>query len=114
MVLKSAHEHIFNDEENDHESIIVDPKVTGYAEEIVPYFNDQQFKIHFRMCPRTFEQLLKMVYSVADIQTVGQPQVEHGKQLMVTVWFLANLECLRYLPVSLKTKYLPKIILIPI
>ncbi|KAF2901953.1 hypothetical protein ILUMI_04235 [Ignelater luminosus] len=60
---------------------------------------DHQFQLHFRMSTTTFEYLLHAVYGVRQNSTVsvGQPQFNLDKQLMITVWYLGNLESFRSL-----------------
>jgi hypothetical protein len=94
-ILRFANEYIFNNDEDDELEVNITPKIYGFAEDIVPFMDNKQFKYHFRMSPSTFEILLNMLYSVFTGQTIGQPQIELDKQLLITVWFLANMECIR-------------------
>ncbi|KAF2902072.1 hypothetical protein ILUMI_04114 [Ignelater luminosus] len=72
-------------------------KLNGFAENVVPLMADHQFQLHFRMSPTTFEYLLHAVYGIRQNPTVnvGQPQINLDKQLMITVWYLGNLESFR-------------------
>lgn len=97
IILRFAHEHFFisDDDEKSSEPPASFKKMLGYAENIVPDMTDKQFQTHFRISASTFEVLLNMVHSFDSNETAGQPQLELDKQLMITIWFLANLECLR-------------------
>lgn len=93
MILQEAYDMFFDEDEefeNEHDII-----VQNYAEDIVPYFDDKQFKSHFRINPDTFEDLLQKMHNTRINEThAGQPQLSLDKQLMITIWSLANLECL--------------------
>lgn len=95
VLLKYARESIFSDSEDEEEKETKHESMVGYSENIVPLMSETQFKSHFRISLSTFEVLLNMLHSVKDSQYYGQPQIGIDKQLMITLWFLANLECLR-------------------
>lgn len=50
---------LIEEEDEDEEK-----KFYGFSEEIVPSFNDTQFKVHFRLDATTFEDLLCKAYSI--------------------------------------------------
>lgn len=88
-----AQEVLFDNSEDEYEN---HEKERTYAEKIVPNMSDNQFKIHFRMNGATFENLLNKICRVAKKDlTAGQPQIALDKQLMVVIWYLANLESFR-------------------
>lgn len=96
LVLNFAQNIFFESSDSDTEEIEKNPMVQNYAEEIVPRFSDKTFKSHFRINPCTFENLLGKLYSVYD-HTVHCETVPVllDKQLMLTIWCLANPKCFR-------------------
>lgn len=71
------------------------PKVTNYAEITVPSLDDVTFRSHFRMSRASFQFVLQNVapalmesYSRSDV-------IDAEKQLLVTIWTLANQESYR-------------------
>lgn len=89
-----AHEIIFEDSE-DEENTIVLQKTENFAEEIVPQFTNRQFKEHFRMAPNTFEDFLRKLQVSTDRVGIGHPEISLEKQAIVTLWCLANTESFR-------------------
>jgi hypothetical protein len=83
----------FDDEDDDDDN-------TRHAEEIVPRYTDHQFQSHFRMSPQTFENLLIRLYNLVEHNIVGRAggnvEVSLEKQLLVALWYLANIESFRY------------------
>jgi hypothetical protein len=86
-----------DDDDNTHHTL---EKVPNYAEEIVPRYTDHQFQSHFRMSPQTFENLLIRLYNLVEHNIVGRAggnvEVSLEKQLLVALWYLANIESFRY------------------
>lgn len=93
-VIKYAQKLIFDDSDDDEEDET--EKIWDFAEETVPLFSDEQFRQSFRMSARTFENLLHLLHSM-EVNYVhsGHPEVTLEKQLMITIWYLANLESFR-------------------
>lgn len=88
---------IFDDSSEEEEII---EKVDRYAEYTVPHLNVKQFKAHFRMETQTFEDLVEKanrVYTQNNLNpsNVGHPRISIEKELMVTMWYLGNLESFR-------------------
>lgn len=88
---------ILEDETNE---IAVLEKTDNFAEFTVPQFNDQQFKEHFRILPETFEILIRRIKRATNnagcnVNQAGRPQVTIEKQLLITLWYLANIESFR-------------------
>lgn len=88
---------IFFDDDNDKNEILKIARVHRYAEEIVPRFSDQTFKMHFRITPNTFEGLLEKLYNIEDNNNihVGCKLLPLEKKLMITIWYLSNIESFR-------------------
>lgn len=99
FVLRIVMEEFFNDDD-DEELLTASRvlKIEHYVEDIVPQYSDRQFQSHFRMSPTTFERLLTNIYHVeteAPTKTQRNPEIPTEKQLLLTLWYLANLECYR-------------------
>lgn len=87
---------ILNEEDDEVE---VKEKTFNFAEFTVHQFSNNQFKEHFRIHPSTFEILLqqiRMANNDFNDGYVGRPQVNFEKQLLITLWCLANIESFRY------------------
>ena len=80
----------FDDNEECEENV----NIENYAEENVPRMVNDQFKQHFRMYRETFEHIY--VYLARLCISVRRPEIAIEKQLMVTLWYLANAETFRY------------------
>lgn len=70
-------------------------KIWSYAETTVPYFSDKQFQRNFRMSSTTFEDLVQKCYTVRVEHASGHPRMSLEKEVMITVWYLENLESFR-------------------
>lgn len=83
--------------DSDSEEDIPNEKIWGFAEQTVPRFKDHQFRQHFRMSPTTFENLLKRIHDSDNDYIIhsGHPELTVEKQVMATVWYLANIESFR-------------------
>lgn len=85
-----------DDEEESCEGRILLAKVFNFAEETVPNFTNRQFYQHFRMSCTTFESLLSKVQSLQVVNRIsGNPETTVEKQLMIALWYLANIESFR-------------------
>lgn len=94
LVAIHGYQMVFNEEEKQAGP---SAKVEGYAEEIVPHFSNMQFKQHFRMNPATFEDLLQKLHVLVDKNVqVRHPEIKLEKQVMLTLWCLANIESFRW------------------
>lgn len=95
-VLRFAVEIFFQDssDEDDEDSNILH-KIWGFAEETVPNFTDRQFQSHFRITPTTFESLFSKLRLIDHRRSDGNPEISVEKQLMITIWYLANIESFR-------------------
>lgn len=84
-----------SDDENDFNKL---EKVKCYFEETVPKYNFQQFKQHFRLTPTTYEILMGKLHSVVDrteMRISGNPELTLEKQMLIALWYLANIESFR-------------------
>lgn len=90
-----AHLFLFDDSDNDEDNR--NEKDDYFLEETVPRFSDQQFKQHFRMLPTSFEDLVVKIHAVSGTHAIssGRPEEPLEKQLLITLWCLANIECFR-------------------
>lgn len=94
--LRFAVEMFFQDSSDEDDEASELNKIWGFAEETVPNFTDHQFQSHFRMAPTTFENLFSRLRVVADHRrSAGNPEISLEKQLMITIWYLANIESFR-------------------
>ncbi|XP_064482145.1 uncharacterized protein LOC135394960 [Ornithodoros turicata] len=96
MLIVSVLEESLDDDTNDRERQRI-PKVSEYAEETIRDMSSETFKSHFRLLPRTIERLSTILRPLLGEGEVGcgRPQVPAQKQLLITVWCLANMECFR-------------------
>ncbi|KAJ8930649.1 hypothetical protein NQ314_016564 [Rhamnusium bicolor] len=91
-----AQEIMFNDDSDDEVEITVLEKVDLFSEEVIPRIENHQFQLHFRIDPDTFEDLLrKLSITFTRNIKVGNPELNFEKQVLLTVWYLANLESFR-------------------
>ncbi|XP_045106165.1 putative nuclease HARBI1 [Portunus trituberculatus] len=65
-------------------------RVEAYVEEIVPMYNDNEFKSHFRMKRETFERLQELL-----APHLPSRQVTPEKKLLASLWLLGNKESFR-------------------
>lgn len=95
-IINFCRETLFDDSEDEECDREVIEKVDGFVEEFVPRMSDKQFKQHFRMSAQTFEDLLKKIHLV-DVggPIVGNPKVALEKEVMITIWYLGNIESFR-------------------
>ncbi|XP_052271789.1 putative nuclease HARBI1 [Dreissena polymorpha] len=75
------------------------PKVANYVEVTLPQYLPDDFKTFFRMIRGTFERVLERI-SADDqfrrrIASRGREQVPLDKDLLMTLWYLGNLETVR-------------------
>lgn len=97
FILNFVWEIFFQDADDDSEEENVKiPKVEQYAEEIVSRLSDKTFQMHFRITPNTFEVLFAKLHSIEDNTVhIGCKEISLEKQLIVTIWYLANIESFR-------------------
>ena len=70
----------------------------SYVEGIVPAMSDSSFRQHFRLLRRTAQKLVNLLGTCPEIPVLrerGRPTVEIEKQLLITLWYLGNPECIR-------------------
>lgn len=70
-------------------------KVWGFAEQTVPNFNDCQFQSYFRLTPTIVEYLYSKFGAHWHNRADGKPEIALEKQLMIIIWYLANIESFR-------------------
>lgn len=94
VLIHFVNEIFFEDEEDER---MKEPKVVNFVEDVVHNFNDRQFKMHFRMNPSTMENLLQSIEAIIPETPVirGHPKLPLEKQLLLTIWYLANIESFR-------------------
>ncbi|KAB0803254.1 hypothetical protein PPYR_00224 [Photinus pyralis] len=74
------------------------PKVIDFAEYTVPRFDTHQFREHFRLLPDTFDIILGYLHDIKNREhrkPDGRQEIYLEKQLLITIWYLANLESFR-------------------
>lgn len=100
-IIRIAYDFYFCDTDSDDDEHVLLEKVDNYAETTVPYMSDRQFKLHFRMSPETFEDLLQKLNLVymqnTDYPRKGHPSISLDKAAMILIWYLGNLESFRYI-----------------
>ena len=73
-------------------------RIRGYAEDIIPNYDDNVFRSHFRMYRGTVEILVGLLGRCPEIPTQqerGRPPIAVEKQLLITLWVLGNPEVIR-------------------
>lgn len=96
MVIIEYARNVIFDESSDEEDVL--EKVDSYAELTIPLMSNKQFKQNFRMTASTFEDLLEKTNHVLlniNFQHSGFPITTTEKSLLITVWYLGNMESLR-------------------
>lgn len=70
------------------------PRITGYADNVVPAYPLSIFKESFRLSRSTFETLTEMLAGCPEFiggnERGGRPQVDVSKQILITLWVLGN------------------------
>ena len=67
-------------------------------ERIVPATSDSSFRQHFRLLRLITQRLVNLLGTCPEIPVPrerGRPTVEIEKQLLITLWYLGNPECIR-------------------
>lgn len=100
VVIEFARNNLIDYSSDENDEIL--EKVDNFAELTVPYMSTQQFKMHFRMTPGTFEDLVRKMHLVQtninnnnNIRTSRFPKTPLEKECMIMIWYLSNLECFR-------------------
>lgn len=108
FILNFAWDNLFKDDTDDEDAKNIQPKVLNYAEKIVPRFSDKQFQIHFRITTSTFQSLIIKLHddNSEDKKNVGCKPVPLEKQLMITLWYLSNIESFRYVKTICHISYI--------
>ncbi|XP_062510047.1 putative nuclease HARBI1 [Corticium candelabrum] len=73
-------------------------RILGYVERVVWSYDDYTFRRHFRMTKLTFNIVLQVIQRYMgreDDSRPGRPSVSTDKQLLLTLWYLANQETIR-------------------
>lgn len=66
-------------------------RINGYINNVIPRYNTQQFRQHFRIIPTTFETLLnKLAPMLSSIGSTGRPVTSPRIQLLAVLWLLAT------------------------
>ena len=72
------------------------PKVDNYAELTVPLFDNSMFRSHFRLSRSSFQFVLESVRCGLMYGVKSSSVIDPEKQLLLTIWTLANQESFRY------------------
>lgn len=93
-VIQLGYDLMMEDEEDEFCKSV--EKVWGFAEAIVPKFEDRQFREHFRLTPNVFNDLIDKLNNFSCISSQrGHPEISLDKQVMMTLWYLGNMESFR-------------------
>lgn len=72
------------------------PRVSNFAETIVPEFSSTDFRMHFRIDRATFEIILQTIAPHLTSNNVsGKEQIPPEKQLLLFIWYISNQESMR-------------------
>jgi hypothetical protein len=72
------------------------PRVSNFAETIVPEFSSTDFRMHFRIDRATFEIILQTIAPHLTSNNVsGKEQIPPEKQLLLLIWYISNQESMR-------------------
>ncbi|KYN28349.1 Putative nuclease HARBI1 [Trachymyrmex cornetzi] len=66
------------------------PRVKNYVERIVSNYTAEEFKMHFRLFPATFEFLLELIGPILITSLSGRKPVPVQKQLLLALWMMAT------------------------
>eukprot|EP00105_Crassostrea_gigas_P025460 XP_011446057.1 PREDICTED: putative nuclease HARBI1 [Crassostrea gigas] len=70
-------------------------RIADYFSATVPAYAPEEFSSHFRMRRETFEEVCRQIVSTGHIpqeQMRGREIIEPSKQIMISIWMLANME----------------------
>lgn len=97
FIAQYAMENMFADSDDDERDKEVRlTKIENYVEVTIANYTGRQFFIHFRMTPATFEILLSRIAVVDPIPfRSGNQETPLEKQLLLTIWYMANMESFR-------------------
>lgn len=70
------------------------PKIKDYCSNIVPQFNDDQFRQTFRMCPTSFENLCQMLSPFIIPCIRGRPELDFRMTVLLFLRFMGTQETL--------------------
>ena len=72
------------------------PKVLGYAENIIPQYNFDDFRHHFRLSRDVYEQLLQHIAPSLMLENEGGKEgIDPDKQLLIFLWYMGNQDSMR-------------------
>ena len=72
------------------------PRVSKFAETIVPEFSSTDLRMHFRIDRATFEIILQTIAPHLTSNNVsGKEQIPPEKQLLLFIWYISNQESMR-------------------
>lgn len=64
----------------------IPPRITGFVENVIPRYNNQQFRRHFRMKPEIFENLENRLGPLLfNPEALGRPAIPIRTQLLATI-----------------------------
>jgi hypothetical protein len=72
------------------------PRVSNFAETIVPEYSSTDFRMHFRIYRATFEIILQTIAPHLTTNNVsGKGQIPPEKQLLLFIRYISNQESMR-------------------
>ncbi|XP_032690752.1 protein ALP1-like, partial [Odontomachus brunneus] len=96
LILKELDYFTSSESEDEMENLtpLVDkrklPKLENYVENIVPAYNNHQFKSHFRINRDTFEYIFTIIAPRLKRISVGLPMISPEKQFLIALWCMAT------------------------
>ena len=75
------------------------PRITGFAENVVPSFTCADFRYHFRIRSEMYEEILRIIGPtlIPKRNGGGVDQIDPAKQLLIFLWYMGNQESMREL-----------------
>ena len=73
-------------------------RTDSYTERTVPWLSDSSFHQHFRLSRSTGQKLVEVLGNCPEIpvrRERGRPTIDLEIQLLITLWYLGNPECIR-------------------
>ncbi|XP_067212784.1 putative nuclease HARBI1 [Linepithema humile] len=65
-------------------------RLQGYVENVIPCYNDEQFKSHFRMKRATFNYILQIIKPTLLRSRSGRKTISPEKQFFIAIWKMAT------------------------
>ncbi|XP_070541556.1 uncharacterized protein [Ptychodera flava] len=100
--------HLFTHSQNVNQAITLaclrkdeKPRIEGYVESVIPRYDPDDFREHFRLSRESFEAVLTLLMECNEIPQPGQDGLRGKmpilieKQLLIFLWYLGNNETFR-------------------